>query len=124
MDAELLQSLARCETDVDGALRRLAGNEDIYLSCLDCFLQDQTISELNTAINAKMWDEAFTAAHAMKGMAGNMGFVPLFHATGELVVLIRAGRLREVGEANVKVNHCYNAITSAIRQNRNTERVG
>lgn len=117
MDTRLLHALALCETDVDGALRRFSGDEALYVSCLKAFLLDPTLGELDDAIASQSWDDAFTAAHALKGLAGNLGFVPLFHATGELVIHIRAGRLKEVGISNNHVKHCYGDITAAIRYN-------
>lgn len=116
MNSELLRRLSYCETDIDGAIRRLSGNVTLYKHCLNAFLQDTTIQELNEAIQTQAWDDAFTAAHALKGLAGNMGFVPLFHATGELVVLIRNGKMKEIGQSNQRLQSIYNEVCSAIRQ--------
>ena len=124
MDAQLLSGLANCEADVNGALRRFADNEELYVSCLGEFLADQTMSELETAIHNQAWDEAFTAAHALKGLAGNMGFVPLFHASAELVILIRAGRTGEVDASFAEVKRCYGQITSTICQCCDTDTKG
>ena len=115
MNTRLVENLTRCETDLEGAMRRFADDEELYITCLDAFLLDPTMDELDDAIKARLWDEAFTAAHALKGLAGNMGFIPLFHATGELVVLIRAGRINEIGESGRQVRHCFDDITNAIR---------
>ncbi len=115
MNHELLRRLSRCETDIDSALRRLSGNETLYCHCLNAFLQDTTILELNEAIQTQAWDEAFTAAHALKGLAGNMGFIPLFHATGELVVLIRNGKIKEIDPSNQRLRGIYNEVCDAIR---------
>ncbi len=115
MNTRLVENLTRCETDLEGAMRRFADDEELYVTCLDAFLQDKTMDELDGAISARLWDEAFTAAHALKGLAGNMGFIPLFHATGELVVLIRAGRMGEIAESGRRVRHCFDDITNAIR---------
>ncbi len=120
MSSELLCSLLACETDVAGALNRFMGNEVLYASCLSKFLTDTTIDELNSAISTQAWDDAFTAAHALKGLAGNMGFVPLFHSAAELVVLIRAGRITEVTESMKQLNSNYNEITAAIRRHCGT----
>ncbi len=109
-------ALSQRDTDVQGALRRFCGNESLYISCMNAFLQDTTMSDLNTAINKGLWNDAFTAAHALKGLAGNMGFVPLMHSVGQLVVLIRGGRTREVGECMLQVNSSYRDITDAIRE--------
>lgn len=117
MDPDLRRDLIRCETDIEGALLRLSENETLYLSCLTLFLDDQTTNDLGTAIHAKAWDDAFTAAHALKGLAGNMGFIPLFHATAELVILIRDGRVKEVDRSYQEIQNCYQIITAAVRKN-------
>ena len=117
MEARLRNALFQRETDVSGALRRLYGDEALYIACLSDFLQDPTMDELNAAIKKERWDDAFTAAHALKGLAGNMGFVPLMHSVGQLVVLIRGGRTREISECMLQVNSSYRDITDAIREN-------
>ena len=83
MTAQQQYSLYLRETDLQGAMQRFYGNEELYIACLKSFLDDPTIAQLNDSISNGMWDDAFTAAHALKGLAGNMGFVPLMHATGE-----------------------------------------
>ncbi len=117
MNANQRYALALRETDVQGAVRRLSGDEQLYESCLELFLEDPTMDQLNTAILNKSWDDAFTAAHALKGLAGNMGFLPLMHATGQLVILIRGGRTKEIDECIAQVNSNYRDITDAIRGN-------
>ena len=114
MDIELLNALISCETDVEGSLRRFSGDESFYSSCVNIFLDDPTMTSLEYAIKKQDWDEAFTAAHALKGLAGNLGFIPLFHETAELVVLIRAGRVRETDDAMRRIKLCYRELVSAI----------
>ena len=117
MDDKQQRSLTVRDTDVQGAIKRFCGNEALYVSCLQMFLEDTTIEDLKRAIEAQSWDEAFTAAHALKGLAGNMGFVPLMHSTGQLVVLIRGGRLQEINDCVMQINSNYRDITDAIRDN-------
>lgn len=117
MDDKLLNSLLMNETDVDGALSRLFGDGALYASLVGAFVQDDTMTQLETAIRNREWDDAFTAAHALKGLAGNLGFIPLFHETGELVLLIRGGRISEIGAALKKVEHCYDNLIAVISQN-------
>ena len=117
MDDKQQRSLTIRDTDVQGAIKRFCGNEALYISCLQMFLEDTTIEDLKRAIEAQSWDEAFTAAHALKGLAGNMGFVPLMHSTGQLVVLIRGGRVQEINDCVMQINSNYRDITDAIRDN-------
>lgn len=117
MNVKQHHALALRDTDLQGALRRFSDDETLYENCLTMFLGDATMDELNRAVKEQSWDEAFTAAHALKGLAGNMGFVPLMHSTGQLVVLIRGGRIKEISECMALVNSKYRDITDAIREN-------
>lgn len=114
MDSAFTEALLRCETDLKGALNRLSGDEELYIRCLELFLEDQTMAELHHALETQAWDDAFTAAHALKGLAGNMGFIPLFHASAELVVLIRAGRTKELAASYLELDRCYHKIYDTI----------
>lgn len=117
MDEKLKAALVSNETDLDGARKRFVDDAELYLDCLRDFLEDGTMSELKQALAAENWDDAFTAAHAIKGLAGNMGFVPLFHAAAELVVNIRAGRRRDIGPSYLELERCYRQICTAIKEN-------
>ena len=114
MTDQLLKDLAVIETDLDGALYRLSGDEAMYILLLEAFSKDTTMADLDKAIANQSWDDAFTAAHALKGLAGNMGFTPLFHCLGELVILIRTGRIDEIGASYASVKHSYDDIMTVI----------
>lgn len=118
MNRDFRIALLRCGTDLDGALHRFADDETFYVHCLYSFLADRSMPELEEALDARLWDEAFTAVHALKGLAGNMGFVPLFHAAAELVVLLRSGRLDSLENIYLEVKLCYEDITRVIQQYR------
>lgn len=51
--------------------------------------------ELIKALVDESWDDAFTAAHALKGLAWNMGFISLMYSVGKLIVMIEAVELFE-----------------------------
>lgn len=114
MNAELKDALIKCETDVDAVMKRLSGDEKLYDQCLAMFLTDPAMEELTRAIGDRSWDDAFTAVHAIKGVAGNMGFIPLFHASAELIILIRTGKVKEVDAALEKLKRSYNKIYEVI----------
>ena len=117
MNQELLNSLTLNETDISGVMQRFSGDEKLYMALLNSFKDDPTMDELENAIARKEWNEAFTAAHALKGLAGNMGFVPLFHETGELVMFIREGTISEIDISLKRVRNRYDDILNIIRNN-------
>lgn len=114
---ELLCDLRNNETDLDGVIDRFSGDDLFYATCVSLFLEDRTMSELESALDTRSWDDAFTAAHALKGLAGNLGFIPLFHACAEIVVQIRDGHTANIPEAYEKLRECYDGICKVIRRN-------
>lgn len=114
MTTEFKNALRSQETDIDGSLERFSGDEDLYEQCLSDFLEDQTMSQLGKAVTSKMWDDAFTAAHALKGVAGNLGLIPLFHECAEIVMLIRSGRIDDVAVSYETIKQTYAAVTKII----------
>ncbi len=114
MTHEQRRALVRLDTDILGVDKRFGGDESLYEVCLCSFLRDPTMSELTRALSLRQWDEAFTAAHALKGLAGNMGFVPLMHSAGQLVILIRGGRTLEIDDSLHRVRTDYAEITDVI----------
>ena len=116
MNARQSRALFLRSVDIEGAIRRMCGDEAVYAACLRAFLDDPSVRELNQTILTASWDDAFTAAHALKGVAGNMGFVPLMHNTGQLIVLIRRGQLSDIPRALELVNSAYRDIVDGIRQ--------
>ncbi len=119
MNERLQNNLMICDTDIDSALRRLGGNESLYISCLGKFIKDPTMQQLCDAVLNENWNEAFTAAHALKGVAGNLGFIPLYHAIGELVILIRSGKVKDIDLSMQQVRRCYDDIMFALNDNSN-----
>lgn len=116
MNEQQLHTLSLRETDISGAINRCCGDESLYVACLKEFLEDTTVEQLNKAIKDQQWDDAFTAAHALKGVAGNMGFVPLMLAVGQLIVVIRRGKIGEIATAMEEVDSSYRDIKDAIKK--------
>lgn len=118
MNSKLLNALKSCETDVDGALERFYGDEILYIDFLHAFVKETTMTSLRDAIRDKKWEDAFMAGHALKGVAANLGFIPLFHAVGELVLLLRSGSTDRIEEIYEEIRACYNTIVLAICPNQ------
>lgn len=57
----------------DEVIKRFMGKEDFYLRMLKKFLDDKNYGELRNAVDEKRWKDAFTYAHTVKGLCGNLG---------------------------------------------------
>ncbi len=77
-------------------LRRFMGNEDMYVKFLKRFLDDGSYKALGDCLEAGTYEEAFRAAHTLKGVAANLGLTPVQAAASELVEELRGKKSEEV----------------------------
>lgn len=76
--------------DYEETMGRFAGNESLYLKCLDLLYQDENLQALDAALESGDLTTAFEAAHSLKGAIGNMGLTPLYDAVCTIVEPLRA----------------------------------
>ena len=76
--------------DVESGLARCMGMEDFYLSLVTKALQDKNFDVLKERVTAKDYDAAFEAAHALKGVLGNLSLEPMYGFICEITELLRA----------------------------------
>ncbi len=77
--------------DYHSTMARFMGNEAMYMKFLDMLFKDDNLEKLGEALEKQDYEEAFSAAHTLKGVVGNMGLTPLFHAVCAVVEPLRAG---------------------------------
>ena len=77
--------------DVDEGLARCMNNEAFYLRMVDMALKDGNFERLAEATESGEIPRIFEAAHALKGMLGNLALTPLFQPASEITELARAG---------------------------------
>ncbi len=84
-----LESLRAYGADVDDGLRRCMNMESFYLKLFDSLKGDTRPDDLKSALEAGDLDRAFEAAHALKGMYGNLSLTPLYKPVQEMTELLR-----------------------------------
>ena len=102
--------------DYDGVMGRLRTERMITKFVLK-FLDDKSCETLMDAIARKDTEEAFRAAHTIKGICQNLSFDLLYRSSHELAELLRGGVWDEaaVGLAG-QVKADYEVTVGAIRQ--------
>lgn len=76
--------------DGEKTIHRFDGEERVrkYLAFM---LNDPTFSELSAAFAAADYERAFPAVHTLKGVAANLGLLPLQRSCGVLTEELRGG---------------------------------
>ncbi|WP_302028327.1 Hpt domain-containing protein [Bacteroides caecimuris] len=74
----------------DEVLKRFMGKEDFYLRMLKKFLDDKNYEGLKAAVAEKRWTDAFTFAHTVKGLCGNLGLDGILEYVAPLTDEVRS----------------------------------
>ena len=102
--------------DVEGVMDRFMEDEELLISCLDQFVEEDELQKLKECLDKKDYDEAFEVAHALKGVTGNLGLIPLYTATCELVESLRAHVYTHVEEQFENVKRKREEFVNAYEQ--------
>lgn len=76
--------------DYDDMLKRF-GNENMIVRFVFKFLEDKSFEMLRDAVRSNNTEEAFRAAHTLKGICLNLGFGNLGKVSSEMTEKLRAG---------------------------------
>ena len=86
-----IDALRQFGANTGEGLGRCLNNEAFYLRLVNMGLDDAGFGKLSDALAAGDTKAAFEAAHALKGVLGNLGLTPLYEPDSELTELLRSG---------------------------------
>jgi HPt (histidine-containing phosphotransfer) domain-containing protein len=87
MTIEMLKDFG---ANTDEGLGRCLNNEALYLRLVGKAAEDASFDRLAAGAAAGDMNEAFEAAHALKGVLANLALTPLFEIASEMTELLRA----------------------------------
>ena len=114
MDANVRQHLLAAGINVDTALERFLRNSALMEKYLRRFLDDPNYALLCQAMEQGDMEAAFTAAHTLKGVAGNLSLDALFAATSTVVESLRRRDLSAAREQMLPLQHAYGQVLDAL----------
>ncbi len=115
MAAKVIEELTAYGCDTAGAIERFVNNEAMYIKFLNKFLDDPSFSQVKPSMED---DEAFLkTTHTLKGVAGNLGFTPLYDTAAYMVERCRAGEPDEGRACYGRLEQQYNEIYNIIKNN-------
>ena len=84
-----IEDLANWGANVEEGLGRCMGMEDFYLRLVATVRDDAGFDALEEAVAEGRLNDAFEAAHALKGSLGNLSLTPLYEPVYEITELLR-----------------------------------
>ena len=85
-----LDALREIGVKPEEGLSRCMNNEQFYLSLVKRVAGDAGFQKLKDAIEAGDLETGFEAAHALKGVLGNLSLTPLYESVAEITELLRS----------------------------------
>lgn len=114
----LRECYAKLEGDFEGTLGRLCSEKLVERFALK-FLADDSYSLLEKSLEAGNYNEAFRAAHTLKGVGLNLGFTKLFEVSDVLTEALRDGSGLEDRELFEKVKEEYQRTIELLQELQN-----
>ncbi len=85
-----MEKLKEFGADTEEGLGRCYGNEALYLRLVGMIPDEANFDKLKGSLEQNDLDSAFEAAHALKGVLGNLSLTPMFEQCSEITELLRA----------------------------------
>ena len=85
-----LDVLKEFGANTDEGMERCLNEEGFYLSLIPSALEKEGYLKIEDSIKAGKLDEAFEAAHALKGVLANLALSPILKPVSEITELLRA----------------------------------
>ena len=107
-------ALATAGIDVDDALSRVMGNEQLLERLLRMFASNTGVAAIDAAIAAHDVEAAEAASHTLKGTAGNLSIMPVYELATRQCDLFRAGAWDEACALQPAIVSACDAAVRAI----------
>lgn len=112
----IVECYSRMGADYEDVLRRLE-KEDRVLRFLSRFPEEGSYTTLRAALVAGNAEEAFRAAHSLKGICLNLGLVSLYRSSNALTEELRSGKaIPEADPLFARVTQDYQTAIQIIQE--------
>lgn len=112
----LFEELKELGVDIEGGLKRLGGNEQLYTRLMGSFVKTIGANTVRPDFDAADCTEVIEKAHTIKGTAGNLSITPLFKAYTEILSLLRSGKTEDARQLLEDILPQQEKIISCIKK--------
>lgn len=112
----LMDELRQLGVNVDEAVERMMGKEEVYQRILGKFPAMLESTALSIDFDGSDCGPVIEKAHTLKGVTGNLSLTPLYEAYTEITNLLRAGEAEPARELLVKIQPVQEKIAACIKK--------
>lgn len=113
----LIDELNALGVNTDEALARMNGSTSLYERMLVKFLDMMKGSVVRPDFDSNNYADITEAAHAIKGVSGNLSITPVYKAYSEIVRLLRAEQPEQAKAVLQEIIPVQTAILNCIEKN-------
>ncbi len=106
----------RVGADADDVVRRLGVGEKFVVRFALRYREDDTFERLAAALDADDTEEAFRAAHTLKGSSGTLGFERLYREASDMTEMLRRGELERAKDSLPVLEEEYDNVIAALER--------
>ena len=118
-ELNIRKMLDRLGAETEDTVERFMDDEEMYLGYVRNFPQEGSMAALRKAVEEKDYEQAEKSVHALKGIANNLGFLPLADAAADMLEELRDGNLEEALDAYEDLEKEYERFTKVINEWKN-----
>ena len=85
-----ISELNKLGINTDEGVARCMGSEEFYIKLVKMVPDEKGFDSLKAAVDAGDMNAAFEAAHALKGVLGNLSLTNMYEKSSEITELLRA----------------------------------
>ena len=120
MTEEFKSELKEAGVDLEDAVTRFVGREEIYEQFLYRFTDDKNLMQLEEYLAMDDINSAFKKAHTLKGLTGNYGFKKMYEAAVPVVEILRKGSADGIEEPLAKLKEINYLLCGIINKYKKT----
>lgn len=115
---KLFSALKDIGVDIEGTLSRFVDDDEIYTKFLSRFPDEDRITPVKEAIEAKDYDALMRSAHKLKGVSANLGMNSLSQKAERIVSKMRNNIYEGFEEDAAEAEKEYDLICRTIQENK------
>ncbi|MCI9129085.1 MAG: Hpt domain-containing protein [Eggerthellaceae bacterium] len=114
MDETLASKLAEYGIDLPDAMERMDGDEALFKRLALKYLNNTNYVDYVAAMEAKDYDSAYTAAHTLKGVSGNLSFANLFKVASATSEALHQGEYQAAQEMMPDLKAAHDKVIEGL----------
>lgn len=112
---DLRQTAQEIGIDLEANLGRFMGNEELYVKFLKKFTEDKNMEYIAQAQETMNIKDLEAAAHALKGVAANLGLQGVSDRANSIVVCCRSGKYDDILNLCTDCRKEYEKVCSTLK---------